>query len=121
MLNRIKAKLNNTKGESLVETLVALMISAISIATLVLMIDTSGRLITGSIDKMNTYYTEEDKLVRQNGDGRGATVLIENGSSPVNLKAGNKSEGEESSRIPISVFENKTLKENVLSYRKRNE
>ena len=61
MKNIIK-KFKSQNGESIVETLVALLISVLSINMLAMMIQTSTNLIIKSDQKLNKYIKKEKKI-----------------------------------------------------------
>lgn len=62
----MKQKIKDRSGESLGETLVALLISALAMVMLVTMNDASGNLISRSIDTVKEYQTGINKLALQN-------------------------------------------------------
>ena len=57
-----KKKLRSRAGETLAETLVALLVSSIGLMMLASMINSSARLITKSRSVLSDYYAEINKL-----------------------------------------------------------
>ena len=57
VLNKIKKKLHSRAGESIGETLVAVLISALALTMLAGAISTAARLITKNKTSMETYYS----------------------------------------------------------------
>jgi hypothetical protein len=58
-------KLNNRRGETIAETLVALLISAIGMVLLASMIQSASRMIANSQEQVKLYMSEENRLVDQ--------------------------------------------------------
>lgn len=65
MMIRIGRKLKNRAGESIAETLVALLISALALVMLAGAISSTANMITTSDKKMEDYYNLDDRLVRR--------------------------------------------------------
>ena len=63
MIRLVKKKLKSTRGDSIAEVLVALLISAVALVMLASMIMTSSRLITSSKTLMKDYYDASQALV----------------------------------------------------------
>ena len=59
-MKRVFAKLKNRAGESIGETLVALLISSLALLMLAGAITSASRIITDSNRAMQTYYSEYD-------------------------------------------------------------
>lgn len=93
--NRYKAKLQSEKGESISETLIALLISSLALLMLAGAVTAGTRVITESVKKMDTYYVNESNMVNRIG------------SSPIGIKIVLKASGPEEtftlSNLPISV------------------
>ena len=69
-----KKKLRSRAGETLAETLAALLIATIGLTMLASMITSSARLITKSRSVLSDYYAENNKLEERSGD---VTVTFE--------------------------------------------
>ena len=65
IIKRTGRKLKSRAGESIAETLVALLISALALVMLAGAISATARMITTSDKKMEEYYNLDDKLVRR--------------------------------------------------------
>ena len=76
-MKRITKRLRNQRGETLAETLVALLISAVAVMMLAGAINASVRLITRSSDKLSEYYKDDEYIATQQGTGSANT---QNGS-----------------------------------------
>jgi hypothetical protein len=63
MVDKLKKKLNSRSGESLTETLVALLISALALVMLAGAITASMRVITRSREKLDEYYNANESVV----------------------------------------------------------
>lgn len=69
MNGRCRAKLRSQSGETIAETLIALLISAFALVMLAGSIGTAARIITQSEDKMQEYYQEYNKLASPTSAG----------------------------------------------------
>ena len=78
MLKNIKKKLNSRSGESIGETLVALLISSLALVMLASIITAGSSIIIKSRDKLSKYY-EEEELSTNSG-----TVTISGGTLTTN-------------------------------------
>lgn len=74
---KILKKIKRKDGETLVETLVALLIAAIGLTILASMITTTSRLVKTSKDKMDTYYSKNIALDNPSGTGTSKKVTVE--------------------------------------------
>ena len=82
MINRIKEKLHNNKGESIAEVLVSLLISSLALVMLASMINSSSRIIQSSKVNMESYYSANNALEARTGTASGSgTLSIEDGSN----------------------------------------
>lgn len=61
-MKRLIKKLNSQSGESIAETLFAVLVAAIALTMLAGMITATANMVKTSEDKMDTYYTESRKL-----------------------------------------------------------
>ena len=73
-------KLRSRAGESLTETLVALLISALALLMLAGAVTSATRVITRSKDKMTEYYAADAALANRTGTGNTLTVSLSDGS-----------------------------------------
>ena len=88
-------KLRSCAGESLTETLVALLISALALLMLAGAVTSATRVITRSKDKMTQYYAADAGLANRTAAGRSLNVeLKDNADSPLSLL------------IPVQTYEN---------------
>ena len=114
MKKRIFRKLRSKAGETIAEVLVALLVSSLGLVILAQMINASANMIKNSEVKMQEYYSENNKLAKQDqseADGTGTLKITLNGAS----------EGEkvELTEKNIKYYENKTLAGiDVISYAK---
>ena len=78
-MNRVRKKLHNCTGESIAETLVAVLIIALALTILAGMITTTTRLVKTSEDKLNSYYEANVPLeTRSSKDGSfGVTITVD--------------------------------------------
>lgn len=66
-MKKLKYKLLNNTGETIAETLVALLISALALVMLAGAISSTAKMITTSEKKMGEYYSKDATLVSQSG------------------------------------------------------
>lgn len=78
---RMSRKLRSNAGESIGETLVALLISALALVMLAGAISSTANMITTSDAKMGEYYDGDDILVQQAESGGTAATITITGSS----------------------------------------
>ena len=113
MKKRIFRKLRSKAGETIAEVLIALLVSSLGLVILAQMINASANMIKNSEVKMQEYYSENNKLDKQDqseADGTGTLKITLNGASE-----GEKVELTEN----IEYYENKTLAGiDVISYAK---
>ena len=101
-------KLKEPSGETLTETLVALLIAALALVMLAGMISSTTRIVTQSKTTMNAYYAENNMVAEQ-----GASE----GTAYITLGLVNGGTGE-SKQYSVSVYRNNTLGNTpVVSYR----
>lgn len=84
MLSRARAKVANERGDTIVETLVALTIAGLSLLILAMAISTAATLATRSADKLDDEYALESALADAvpNTDCRGtASLTLSNGTA----------------------------------------
>ena len=76
MIKLIKSKLNNRSGETLAETLIAVLISALALVLLLTMITASSRLIQNGEAKMDEMYAGSAAIEQAEITPSDATVKI---------------------------------------------
>lgn len=74
-------KIRNRAGETIAETLIALLIAALALVMLAAAISTVSGIITRSSDKIDKYYDENENLVKGSGDSGGSMTLETSGSA----------------------------------------
>lgn len=80
-------KLRSNAGESIAETLIALLISALALVMLAGAISATANMITKSDKQMGKYYTGDDNLVQQTTPGGEAlTVTITGDKGTIKTK-----------------------------------
>ncbi len=72
-------KLKSTSGESIAETLVAVLIAALALLMLAGSVNTSSNLITQSQSKLEDYYSKNNTLVEQ-GTSKGTLTATVTGT-----------------------------------------
>ena len=110
MRNRIAGKLKSNSGESIAETLVAVLIAAFALLMLAGTINTASNLITNSKAKLKTYYEGNNKLASGSAvdADRKATVSMVEPTAGKEITIGD-----------VSVYENNKLGSmTVIAYRK---
>jgi len=83
-------KLNSRKGETISETLVALLISSLALTMLAGAITESANLVEKGRKKMDDYYTANESdadVIRMTGAGEAASVTIEDAAESDKLAA----------------------------------
>ena len=107
MNKQIIKKLNRQSGETLTETLVALLIAALALVMLAGMISSTTRIVTRSRTTMNSYYSMNNNLAEQGTAEDTATITIADRGTTGETKA-----------YSVSVYLNNTLGNTpVISYR----
>ena len=108
--NRINKKLRSSAGESLSETLVSLLISALALAMLAGAITAASHMITSSRDKLRTYYA-----AKENVETRGATT----GSNlNVTIKENKTNGATIQSNISVGQYSVTAFRKNIVAYKK---
>ena len=69
-------KLKGQSGETLTETLVALLIAALALTMLAGMISSTTRIVTQSKATMKTYYEENNQVAKQVAPEASATIIL---------------------------------------------
>ena len=103
-------KLRSRAGESLTETLVALLIASLALVMLASMISSTTRIVTQSKTRLETYYNNNNQVAAQSG-----------GSTPVTMTLapdGTVSAGVGSKEYSCTAWQNSALQNTpVVSYR----
>ena len=117
MMKKFKKKLHSKAGESLVETLVSLLIAAIALTMLAGTLNAASNIITKSRRTLDTYYSA-------NEDETGVTGVIKmtgsgnTGSVTMTMSGTNTSENISLSGVPIVYYKNETFsKTPVIAYK----
>ncbi len=76
MMKQTCRKLKNSAGESIAETLVALLISALALVMLAGAISATARMINVSDKQMGKYYKADASLVQQPTSGKKLNITI---------------------------------------------
>ena len=80
----VRNKVRNNDGESLSETLVALLIAALALAMLAGAITAASHMVTESRDKLGSYYSAKESVEkRETPDGGSQNAQITSGGSAV--------------------------------------
>lgn len=103
-MRKIAKKLRSQAGESIAETLVAVLVIAVALTMLAAMITATANMVKNSEKKMNEYYTANAALETLSG-GDGLTISIKQGES-----------GEIESVVTICA-KNEVLSKPVIAYR----
>ena len=83
MNKRINMKLRSRSGETIAETLVALLISALALVMLAGAISSAARVVTQSETAMQTYYQSNNALAEPTGSS--ATINIQYSDKVIRL------------------------------------
>ena len=97
LIRRIRRKLSGTSGESISETLVALLIASLALTMLAGAITSSFSVVTKSRQKLKSYYESAENLVEISEESEGGT----DGSVTVTL------DGNTLGTYPVVVAENR--------------
>lgn len=69
LYSRIRAKLGSKSGESISETMVSVLISALALVMLAGAVSTASHVITESKDKLNSYYEKNEEIITMQTGG----------------------------------------------------
>ena len=86
MGNKVRNKLRSTSGESIAETLVAVLISAFALLMLAGTVNSASNLITKSQDSLKTYYKDYNDLASPGESGSNYTALMKDSTDHELLK-----------------------------------
>ena len=106
MLSTIIAKLKANLGESISETLVAVLIASFALIMLAGAITTSVRIVKDSKNQIGEYYDADKFLVEHNSSG---VSRISTGSLDVTAATSISGIGSVSERLPGSYYANNTF------------
>lgn len=102
-------KLNSNRGETLVEVLVAVLISALALVMFAAMISTATRLTVQSKNTLKVYYSNNAILESKiSSSGEDATITVSTSGTGTNL----------TDTIPVKVYTNIFSKTEVIAYGK---
>ena len=101
-MQRLKKKLGS-RGETLTETLAALLVAVIALALLAGMIVSSTRLIYSSRDRLDEYYTENNALITLRADNK-AAIQLSNEAGPLRL-----TDEQSAGTISVVYYTNKSI------------
>ena len=87
MVDKLRKKLKSRSGESIGETLVALLIAAVALVMLAGAISASSDVIATSRKKLEKYYEGEEKLANHSDHGSGASINITDDSGAINFNS----------------------------------
>ena len=85
MVNKFRKKLNSRMGESIAETLVALLIAAVALVMLAGAISSSSNVIFISREKLDKYYEGEDNLAGLSGTTSTGSIIITDGAGAISF------------------------------------
>lgn len=121
MNGHLKAKLHSQSGETIAETLIALLISALALVMLAGAIGTAARIVTQSEDKMQAYYQEYNKLASpiDQSTTNVLTIGFKNGANTVMLV--NEKDAVGNIGIGVKYYNNQVfVSKPVVAYAKSN-
>ena len=102
MKKQLKAKLRSRSGETIAETLIALLISALALVMLAGAVDAAARIIMKSEAKMQAYYQANNDLAEPGEGGTDASISFYNADNkPVKLDPTGSDDG-----IPVQYKKN---------------
>lgn len=108
---RIPQKVRSRSGESIAETLIALLISCLALLMLASMITSSARLVTKSRNLMETYYSNNNVLENHEGTGAGSLTVT------IKPKNDNQSSSQLQKSFTAKYYKNDTVSSKpVISY-----
>ena len=108
-MDKIRAKLHSCSGESISETLIAVLISALALVMLAAMITASVNMTMQSKTKMAAYYAKNNALALPSGQTQTMVVTISDETTGVLLEqAVNYAENNEFSERPVIAYEVKS-------------
>ena len=116
LLRATVKRLRSTKGESISEVLIALLISTLGIMLLAGMINASANMITKSKDKIKDYVAKENGIVAQSSSGAvtgQVAFVVGSGENTQTIRL-----NESSDTVNVEYYENSEFGNNtVKSYK----
>lgn len=100
-----KLKILSSRGETLTEVLVSLLIAGLALAMFAGMIQASVNIVSSSETKMQQYYTASNTLAKKDpleADAKGGSVSLKKGTTTYNLFPTYSS-------VPVHYFTNNKL------------
>lgn len=76
LTEQVNKKIRSNAGESITETLVALLIAALAIVMLAGAVAAASNMVLTARNKLDKYYDANEKVVQMGNDGSKATVTI---------------------------------------------
>ena len=90
MKDKIRKKLKSHSGESIGETLVALLISALALVMLAAAVSAASGIVIRSRNKLDDYYKEnETGVIGMTASGESGSITIKDGSGSIEDQSGN--------------------------------
>jgi Tfp pilus assembly protein PilV len=114
--NWILRRLKSRVGETIVEVLIATLISALGMAILAGMIAASTNIINGSRETAAAYLEHENALEDRGGASEAGTVTFRN-NGVTNLKLTDDADSDE---VPVEYISRKIGKATVIAYSRKN-
>ncbi len=112
-MNKVIRMTKNNKGESLAETLVALLIAALGILLLAGMVNASSNLVRSSRQKILEYVGLENQLVDQTATGIDGKIVLTGSDGIVTL-----TKDETKTSLPIKYYEVNYGNVKIVSFKK---
>ena len=116
-MNEIRRKIRCTKGESLAETLVALLIALLGLTILAGMINSSSKLILSSNKVIQEYAEAENMLAQKTGSGDTGSVSIIVKGHPEQPLILTPDPGDTNTNIYVSYYEVKMGNYDIISFK----
>ena len=120
-MKRFIKKLKSQRGESLGETMIALLISILGLALLAMMIETSANLIKKSDTEFNSYIGKENKLVEKTEESNTlkGQVYISSANDNTNIYYIDNDSTIVNAKYDVNYFKNEFNNVEVISYKAR--
>lgn len=104
LINKFNNKLRDRSGETISETLVALLVSALALVMLAGAIATASRIITTSRTKLKSYYDKNNAMVEMNDSTKTLDITFSSGSDTVTVKDVPYEDNTEFSNHPVVTY-----------------
>lgn len=120
-MKKLIRKLKSQAGESLGETMIALLISILGVALLAMMINTSANLIKKGDDQFNNYIGKENKLVEkvEETNTLKGQVYITSANNSTNFYRVDNDITIVNSKYDVNYYKNELNNIEVISYKAR--